>query len=325
MGVKRRITKNTKAELITIAEAFDEFITEKEAKNLSPATLRSYNQSYGYFMDFCGFTDESTTDEIQQSFFFKWMNSMRIDGVQHTSINHYLRDLRCFMYWCMDRDRAYIEPAFKIEMIKGQEEQLKFFSDEDVELLLEKPKRNELFSTWRTWAIVNWVLGTSNRSSTICNVKIGDIDFKRKEIVLAHTKNKKAQSIPLSSSLEVVIKEYIRMWREGCGTDAWLFPNIGDEQLTTNALRHSFRKYCLSRGVEQTNIHGLRHNFARGWIKNNGNQFALQQVMGHASTEMTRKYVKLFAEDIKEDFDKFSPLDTIKKNTKRTKTVKRSF
>lgn len=325
MGVKRKVTKNAKADLIVICEAFEEFITEKEARNCAPSTLRNYVQSFEYFMAFNEFDTNTTTEEITQSLFFKWMNSMKLDGVKPTSINHYLRDCRAFFYWCMDDSRKYIEPAFKIEMIKGQEEQLKLFTDEDIELLLEKPKRNDGFSAWRMWAIVNWVLGTGNRASTICAVKIGDVNFTKKEIVLSHTKNKKAQIIPLSSSLEVVIKEYIRVWRKDCGSDCWLFPNIGDEQLTTNALRHAFAKYCESRGVERTNIHGLRHNFAKGWIKNNGNQFVLQQVMGHASTEMTRKYVKLFAEDIKEDYDKFSPLDTIKRASKRTKMIKRSY
>lgn len=325
MGVKRKIVKNAKADLIIVCEAFEEFMTEKEAKNCAPSTLRNYAQSFEYFMRFNDFTEETTTEEISQSQIFKWMNTMKLEGVKPTSINHYLRDCRAFLYWCMDDTRKYIEPAFKVEMIKGQEEPLKFFTDDDIDTLLEKPRKNESFSAWRTWAIVNWVLGTGNRAATICAVKIGDINFNKKEIVLQHNKNKKAQIIPLSSSLEVVIKEYMRVWRKDSGKEDWLFPNIGDEQLTTNALRHSFAKYCESRGVEQTNIHGLRHNFARGWIRNNGNQFVLQQVMGHSSTEMTRKYVKLFAEDIKEDFDKFSPLDSIKRSAKRTKLVKRSY
>lgn len=114
------------------------------------------------------------------------------------------------------------------------------------------------------------------------------------------------------------------MWRRDADLDGWLFPNVGEEKLTTNALRHSFSRYCAARGVERTNIHGLRHNFAKGWVQNNGNMFALQKILGHSSLDMTRKYVRLFAEDIKEDFDKFSPLDTIKRGARRTQTVKRS-
>lgn len=322
--MKRKIKKSSGYDLIPLTQAFDEFIVEKEARNLSQATIRNYQQSFDLFCEFHGLSDETTTDEITANLFYKWINSLKLNGVKPSSINHYLRDCRTFFYWCMDADRAYIHPSFKISMIEGQEEQIKLFSDEELTALLDKPRRNDSFTDWRTWCIVNWVLGTGNRASTICDVKLNDINYSRKEIALGHTKNKKAQIIPLSSSLETVLKEYIRMWRKDADIDGWLFPNVGEEKLTTNALRHSFSRYCASREVSKTNIHGLRHNFAKGWVQNNGNMFALQKILGHSSLDMTRKYVRLFAEDIKEDFDKFNPLDTMKRTNRRTQTVKRS-
>ena len=324
MGTKRRIKQSSNSAAIPLLEAFEEFMAEKEAQNLSQATLRNYRQSFDFFCGFHELDSETAAEEIKVGHFHKWINSMKLDGVKPTSINHYLRDTRTFFYWCMDADRKYIDPAFKIVMIESQEEQMKLFSDEELALLLEKPRRNDSFTTWRTWAIVNWVLGTGNRASTICDVKLSDINYSRREIALGHTKNKKAQIIPLSSSLETVIKEYIRMWRRDADVNGWLFPNVGEEQLTTNALRHSFSRYCEARGVERTNIHGLRHNFSKGWVQNNGNMFALQKILGHSSLDMTRKYVRLFADDIKEDFDKYSPLDTIKRSGRRTQLVKKT-
>lgn len=323
MGIKRKIVKSAGSDLIPIAEAFEEFLAEKSAQNLSSATLRNYQQSYDFFMRYHDFAPDATTDEVTLSHFHKWINSMKLDGVKPNSINHYLRDCRAFFYWCMDSDRRYIEPAFKIKMIEGQEEQIKLFTDEELALLLEKPKRNDSFTEWRTWAIVNWVLGTGNRASTICEVRLTDVNYSKKEITLRHTKNKKAQIIPLSSSLETVLKEYIRVYRRDADINGFLFPNVGEEQLTTNALRHAFARYCVNRGVDKSNIHGLRHNFAKGWVRNNGNMFALQKILGHSTLDMTRKYVKLFAEDIKEDFDKYSPLDSIKRSSRRTQTIKR--
>ena len=324
MGVKRKIKKAAEADVVTIREAFDEFIEEKIAKNLSQTTITNYESSLSYFLTFHEYTDDTPTIAITLSDIYEWQNSLKLDGVSISSINHYLRDCRTFFYWCMNTDRKYIEPGFKIEMVKGQEESLKIFTDEEMDLLLEKPKNRDSFVDWRTWAIISWVLATGNRASTICEVRIGDVDYKNKEIELRHTKNKKAQNIPLSSSLEIVLKEYCKMWRRGAPATAWLFPNIGEDQLTTNALRQAFGKYCESRGVDKSNIHGLRHSFARAWIKNNGSTFQLQKILGHSTLEMTRKYVRLFSEDLKQDFDKFNPLDNIKRSAKRTKNVSRS-
>lgn len=323
MGTKRKIKKSSGYDVIPLFQAFDDFLLEKEAHNLSAATLHNYRQSFTFFAKFSEFDENTPITDITPSHFYKWINTLKLDGVKASSINHYLRDCRAFFYWCMDVDRKYIEP-FKLKAIEAQEEQLKLFTDEELEALLLKPRKNDSFADWRTWAIVNWVLATGNRAATICDVCIGDINYRKKEITLGHTKNKKAQIIPLSSSLETVLREYCKMWRDEAGSDDWLFPNVGEEKLTTNALRLAFGRYCTNRGVAKSNIHGLRHNFAKGWVRNNGNMFALQKILGHSTLDMTRKYVKLFSEDIKEDFDKYSPLDSIKKNTKRTQRVTRN-
>ena len=324
MAVKRTIKRSSEPDVLTLFSAFDEFITEKEAKNLSTPTIKNYQVTFRIFCTFFGFDEDTTITDITQNLFYKWINTLKLDGVKHTSINHYLRDCRTFFYWCMDADRRYIEKPFKIEMIKGQEESVKTFTSEEIDILLEKPRRNEDFVTWRTWVIINWIIATGNRAATICDIQIGDVDFKSKEIRLRHTKNKKAQIIPLSSSLATILKEYLKLWRWDCRGEDWLFPNVGEEQMTTNALRHSFSRYCHKRGVSRTNIHGLRHTFAKMWVKNGGSEIKLQKILGHSTLDMTRRYVRLFAEDIKEDFDDFSPLDTIKKSQKRTQTVKRS-
>jgi integrase/recombinase XerD len=229
MAVRRTIKRSSEPDVLTLFIAFDEFITEKEAKNLSYPTLHNYRQTFRMFCTFHEFDDETLITEINPNLFYKWINTLKLEGVKHTSINHYLRDCRAFFYWCMDADRRYIEKPFKIEMVKGQEESIKTFTDEELNLLLEKPRRNEDFVTWRTWVIVNWVIATGNRASTICEIQIGDVDFKSKEIRLRHTKNKKAHIIPPSSSLATILKEYLKLWRWDCRDTEWLFPNVGEE------------------------------------------------------------------------------------------------
>lgn len=322
--VKRTIKKSKGFDLIPIEVALEDYLIEKEARNLSRATLKNYSDTIELFLRFNGLDKKNDSiDCITQSMVFKWINTMRLDGVKPASINHYLRDLRAFFYWCMMEPREYIKPKFQIKMVEGQEEKIKLFTDEELEALLEKPKKNDGFVEWRTWAIVNWVLATGNRAATIVDIKINDINYSKREITLGHTKNKKAQILPLSSSLESVLKEYIRMWRADADLDAYLFCNVGEEQLTTNGLRHAFRRYCLDREVEATNIHGLRHNFAKGWVQNNGNMFALQKILGHSTLDMTKKYVRLFSEDIKEDFDTFNPLDNIRRAKSRKQVINR--
>ena len=323
--MKRVIKKTTKNPEHYMDEVLEEFISEKEARNLSKSTIRCYRQSVNYFIDFTKSEDEEQLNcaSVTQRDVFKWMNFLNNEGVKPTSINHYLRDVRTFLYWCMDESRGYIPTPFKVEMVKGQEESIKVFTDEEQKKLIEKPARSALYGEWRTWAIVNWILATGNRSSTVCNIKMCDLNFTKREIILGHTKNKQAQIIPMSSALESVIKEFVRMWRSDASPNDYLFANVGNQQLTTNALRHSFAKYTEERGIERTNIHGLRHTFAREFILNSGNVFMLQQLLGHKTIQMTEKYIRLFQDDYKEHFDNYNPLDQLKKGYSRKQVVKK--
>ena len=318
----KRTIKRSSNQGVTLDHHFKEFIAEKEARNLSEATIRNYVQSYNMLLFFNEFSPSITAEDVSVTHVHHLITRMKECNISPASINHYLRDCRAFLYWCMSDERGYMQP-FKIALIKGQEEQPKLFTDDELQKLLAKPNIGDPFTTWRTWVIVNWVLGTGNRSSTICDVHMNDVDYSSKEITLRHTKNKKAQIIPLSPSLELALKEYIRIWRSDADEDGWLFPNVCDRKLTTNALRHSFAKYCVEREVDKTNIHGLRHNFAKGWVRNNGNMFVLQKILGHRTLDMTKRYVRLFSDDIKENFDQYAPLDTMNRANKRTYLVKR--
>jgi integrase/recombinase XerD len=224
----------------------------------------------------------------------------------------------------MDSEREYITPEFKVKQVSGQEPSIKAFKEDDIKVLLEKPRKSDTFGEWRTWAIVNWIMATGNRSSTICEVKIEDVNFKTKMIHLRHTKNKQYQAVPLSSELAHQLKEYMNLWLRNSDPTDFLFPSVSGEALTTNSLRHSFARYCHGRGVNQTNVHGLRHSFADLSLDNGRNPFELQKMLGHSTLDMTRRYIRYNEKKTEKDFDKHTPLDNMKKPTSRKRKIQRA-
>lgn len=320
--MKRRITLNTNIteDTVTLGQAFADFITEKRALGRVQGTLNDYEETFAYFLRHSELTPNTDVNTVSEKHIYKFINAYKDTDTKPTTINHYLRGIRTFLNWFMDK--GYIEQPFKISLIKVQEESVKLFSEDELQALLEKPKKNDSFATWRTWMIVCFVLATGCRASTIINVKISDIDFGAKEIVLAHTKNKRTQIIPLSSDLAPDLKEYIKMWRTQPYSE-WLFPSIEDEQMIYNTLRCSFTRYCTDRGVARHNFHGLRHSFAKGWVQNNGNMFKLQAILGHSTLAQTQKYVKLFNEDLKDGYDNYTVLGNMKKAKSRKQVVRR--
>ena len=320
---KRKVGMNNEKHVVSIGEAFEYFILDKQAKNLSSYSIRNYKQAYECFLHI-ELDDDDSLDisELYKLYVDQWKATMIQSDMRYATINTFIGNFRVFLNWCMEDERKLIEPRYKVELIKGQEPLPKIFTDDEVEALLKKPSRvsgRNVWFEWRNWGIATWIVGTGTRASTVANVKIGDIDFNNKEIALQHTKNKKAQVLPLGDSLAKAMKEYIKVCRNGCGKGEYLFPDAYSCQLDYFAMAHSFANYCRDRGVEHTNLHGLRHYFATAYARNGGSGDKLQKLLGHSTYGMTQRYLHLVDRDLKDDFADFNALDMIKKRGKKNK------
>ena len=312
--VKRRVENAANLDKI-----YGEFIRHKQALNLSADTISNYNRTYNMFASWYGRGDTAGINVPLIDDFIIALN----DGTRHiASVNHYIRDLRTFLYWCMDS--GYISPPFKVAVLRGQETEKPTLTDDEVAALLVKPARRCAFAEYRSWVVVNWLLATGNRASTICAVQLGDLDFNRREITLTHTKNKQAQIIPMSAALESVLRTYIRTWRYGEEADAPLFCAVDGAPLTRGSLRLSINRYMKGRGVDKTGVHIFRHTYARLWItEGDGNLFKLQKMLGHSTLKMTQHYAHIYAQDLHDGFEAANPLDCLLRDNAKSNVIRR--
>ena len=71
---------------------------------------------------------------------------------------------------------------------------------EDMTALLKKPDiRKTTFAEYRDWVIVNFLLNCGSRTATVRAIQIRDVDLDGGVVFYRHTKNRKAQVIPLCS------------------------------------------------------------------------------------------------------------------------------
>ncbi|MFW6195221.1 MAG: tyrosine-type recombinase/integrase [Chloroflexota bacterium] len=55
--------------------------------------------------------------------------------------------------------------------------------------------------------------------------------------------------------------------------------------------------------------HLLRHAFAVNYLMSGGDVFTLQQILGHTTLEMVRRYVNLASAHVMTQHNRFSPVD----------------
>ena len=291
-------------EVLSVSEAFAMFKAVKATRGAK--TVFNYEQSFSFFVKDNGIGEDTLIKSVTFKTICGWIEDMKERGLKVSSINHYLGDIRVFLYWCMSE--GYMS-SYKISLVKGQKPAPKFYTDEEIEVLIKKPKKSELFSQYRAWVVICFILATGARASTLVNIKISDIDFVQKEILYRHLKNKSVAIIPLSKSLEKVLRDYLHDWKRE-KEDGWLFCDSSERQCTVSALHQSMENYCNRRGIKSRGLHALRHSFARGYILNGGSAFKLQKILTHSTIEMTKRYVTLFSDDLKTNYEQFSPLDS---------------
>ena len=310
----------TKEVKIKLKDAFNLFLVEKETSSVGPKGISNYESTFRKFNKELNLTENTLVNDITKQHIMNWISFMKESGIRSASINHYLTEIRVFLYWCMEE--GYLE-NFKIKNIKANEEVIKFYNDEEVNKLVKKPDKNCTFAEYRTYVIVCFCLSTGARASTILNLKIEDIDFNRKEILYRHLKNRGVSIVPLSPSLEKILLEYLNLWKQQ--NPDWLFPDGNECQLTISGLGQSLVRYCEKRGVKRRGVHALRHTFARMFIMNGGNSFVLQKMLTHSNISTTQRYVKLFGSDLHSEVNAYSPLDNLKQTASRKQTIKRNI
>ena len=297
----------------TIEETFSDFIISRKTKGLAEKTLQSYQsqfQAVARHMDV-----KMDIAMLQKADLDAMIISMRDASLSPNSINSYTRTLKSFFSWCNEQGITRLN----IPLYKAEETVKETYSDAELAALLKKPDiRKATFAEYRDWVIINFLLNCGSRAATVRAIQIRDVDLDGGMVFYRHTKNRKAQVIPLCSAMVAILREYLRH-RGGEAAD-YLFCTETGSQLTENGLRQSIARYNTRRGVQKTSIHLFRHTFARKYLIDcGGDAFTLQKLLGHSTLAMTKHYCAIFDADLTKNYDNFSPLAQLKANSTRIK------
>ncbi|MDR3597844.1 site-specific integrase [Clostridium sp.] len=245
---------------ITFEQGFEEFIDNCNARNLRPATLNHYRES---FKSITRFVDKNLSiKDIKQSTVDKFVRDCKENLEANTqTIYTYTRDLKTILYFFM---RLNWMKEFKIKLPQVDKKAVEVYTDIELKALLKKPDlKKSSFVEYRNWVSIKFFLSTAVRLNSFINVKVKDLDFENEVVYVNVTKNRKPLIIPLNKDIIKILKEYLKI-RQYSGEDDYLFCTCYGKQLNKKTLNGSLNKYNRDRNVYHTGIIDIAIQWLKG-------------------------------------------------------------
>ena len=232
-----------------------------------------------------------------------WLLELRAT-LSPESIAGYVRGLKAFGNWCATEDIAQASGFRALRRPKVPRRLIAPFSDPELRSLIALADERE-----RALALV--FLDTGLRLSELASLRVGDVRPDGTLHVMG--KGAKERIVPIGSTARRSLVRYLATRGDVRPADP-LFTSRRRTALTARGVQQAIARLGRRAGVgTRCSPHTFRHTFARGYLVNGGDVFSLQQILGHATLDMVRRYVTLSEADLVARHRSASPADRLAK------------
>ena len=155
----------------------------------------------------------------------------------------------------------------------------------------------------RDQALILLLLDTGMRAGEITGLLVRDVDLKNRRLIVLG-KGSKERSLPFSPTTGKAVWRYLQSERGEHTQKDSLFNG-----LTREALLQLTKRLGEKAGVLDCHPHRFRHTFAINFLRNGGNAYELQALLGHTTLEMVKHYLALASTDVEAAHRRASPVE----------------
>lgn len=158
----------------------------------------------------------------------------------------------------------------------------------------------------RDRAIIMLLVDTGLRATELCDIKIHEVDLKNRQLVTLG-KGDKERLIPFDARTAQALWRYIATRPEARADDP-LFVTGQDNALDRKLLRKLLLRIGQRADVKDVHPHRFRHTFAINYLRNKGDIYTLQRILGHSTLEMVKRYLAIANVDVQNAHRQASPV-----------------
>lgn len=299
-----------------LSTAIEGYLLDAGARRLSPNTIAFYQAIFkklrAHFHDDPAIADITTTDVK------RFLTSLT--ELSDKSLLGYHACLSALWRWA-EREQLVARNIIRdIDPPTPEQRVINPFTEAEVKSMLAavdksrpytRPGKREtqhtIVTAGRNRAILFLLVDTGIRASELCSLRIRDLDLKGRKLTVMG-KGDKERMIPFSAQVGQVLWRYLAT-RKDESVNAVLFPSARTgRQLPARELYHIIRDIGARAGVQDAHPHRFRHTFGITYLRNHGDIYTLQRILGHTTLDMVKRYLLIAQTDIDEAHRTASPV-----------------
>lgn len=276
----------------------ERFCDHLKLRNYSRHTVGSYRIDLRLFF--------AITDKLLRQ--ISWREVDRFIEQQHgrglapTTINRRLKAIKRFFDYLLEQERLLISPVKPSHYVKEGRPLPKKLSHDQLKKLfaeMENPMDRALFLL---------MLRCGLRVSEVAQLKLADIDWEQKALLVEQGKGRKDRRVYISDDALVSLKECLQI-RPQCVPDKYFFWNQKrkNKPLSVKAIQKKMERLAKSAGIKAS-CHSLRHTFASNLLEEGAEVISIKEFLGHESITSSERYARLSNQKVKHIY-----MQTIKK------------
>jgi integrase/recombinase XerD len=267
-------------------------------RNCSPNTIRGSFTTINLFLIFFKKSGGKYLETVTREDLSSFIENEQDRGLKPNSVRTRLILLKIFFIFLIERDVIHQDVLKSRMRIKIPDSLPRAIDPLDINHLLS------VIKNIRDRAMILILLRTGMRIGELLSTSINDVNLKEKRIeIFEAQKNRVGRVVYLSNDAHVALKKW---FKERDPQIMNLFYIQKRQSISYETARIIFVKYLAKAGLSHKGytLHCLRHTFASELLNAGMRLECLQQLLGHSSIEITRRYARLTDNTRKEEYFK---------------------
>ncbi len=267
----------------------ESYVRDQYRRTLRPKTITNSLYSIESFMSFIYKGGKGHIEGITRQNIEEWIGHEQDRCIKASTVNTRLGSLKAFLRFLIEREVLDSDLLSKKISIKVPDALPRAIDPDDIKQLLS------VIEHVRDRAIILILLRTGMRVGELLNTIVDDVNLKERRIdIYEADKTRVGRVVYLSDDAMKALKTWLKI-RKPHKTYLFYSRRKHRDSITYPAVRQIFIKYLEKADLTHKGytLHCLRHTCASELLNAGMRLECVQQLLGHSTIEMTRRYARL--------------------------------